>query len=137
MGRKERREIERKIKHLQKTKPWQLQALIRDEYSREVIESRMSNEILAPGDKDMFDLKKIAADPDYEKFKPEYRDYIINHAGDVFTLRKEAKQQGPFGLVSFVEDDNDPPWLWFIGHLKKVNIEHTEGSTNEDNNSRQ
>lgn len=123
MGRKERRELERKVKHLAKTKPWELQAMIRDEYNQEVIESRMNDEILAPGDKVMFDLKKIAADPDYEKFKPEYRDYIINHAGDVFTLRKEAKQQGPFGLVSFEEDATDPRWLFYLGHVKKVKRE--------------
>ena len=120
MGRKERRELERKVKHLAKTKPWELNAFIRDEYSREVIESRMNDEILAPGDKVMFNLKKIAADPEYEKFKPEYRDYIINHAGDVFTLRQEAKQEGPFGLVSFIEDETDPRWMHYLGHLKKV-----------------
>ena len=123
MGRKERRELERKVKHLAKTKPWELNAFIRDEYNREVIESRMNDEILSPGDKVMFDLKKIAADPDYEKFKPEYRDYIINHAGDVFTLKKEAKQQGPWSLVSFCEDKTDPPWTWFVGHLKKVSVQ--------------
>lgn len=121
MGRKERRKMERKVKHLQKTKPWELQAMVRDEYSREIIESRMNNEILAPGDKVMFDLKKLAADPEFEKFKLEYRRYIINHAGDVFTLRKEAKQQGPFGLVSFVEDETEPKWMHYLGHLKKVN----------------
>ena len=120
MGRKERRELERKVKHLAKTKPWELSAFIRDEYSREVIESRMNDEILAPGDKVMFNLKKIAADPEYEKFKPEYRDYIINHAGDVFTLRQEARQNGPFGLVSFVEDETEPKWMHYLGHLKKV-----------------
>ena len=47
MGRKERRELERKVKHLAKTKPWELNTFIRDEYSREVIESRMNDEILA------------------------------------------------------------------------------------------
>lgn len=121
MGRKERRELERKIKHLTKTKPWEIQQIIRDEYTREMTESRLSNEILAPGDKVMFNLIKIAADPDYEKFKPEYRDFIINHAGDVFTLRQEAKQDGPFGLVSFVEDKSEPRWMHYLGHLKKVN----------------
>lgn len=123
MGRKERRELERKVRHLAKTKPWELNAFIRDEYSREIIESRMNDEILAPGDKVMFNLKKIAADPEYEKFKPEYRDYIINHADDVFTLRQEAKQDGPFGLVSFVEDETEPRWMHYLGHLKKVKSE--------------
>lgn len=120
MGRKERRELERKVRHLAKTKPWELNAFIRDEYSREIIESRMNDEILAPGDKVMFNLKKIAADPEYEKFKPEYRDYIINHVGDVFTLRQEAKQDGPFGLVSFIEDETEPRWMHYLGYLKKV-----------------
>lgn len=120
MGRAERRKMQKKIRHLQNTKPWEINALVREEYNREVIESRLTNEILAPGDKVMFNLVKIAADPDYEKFNPEYRDFVIKHAGDVFTLRQEARQDGPFGLVSFVEDEREPRWMHYLGHLKKV-----------------
>ena len=120
MGRKEKRQLQRKIKHLQKTKPWELQAIARDEYNRELVESRLNDNVLAPGDKVMFNLKKIALDPEYDKFKPEYRDYIINHAADVFTLRKEARQDGPFGLVSFEEDETEPKWMHYLGHLKRV-----------------
>lgn len=113
--------MQKKIRHLQNTKPWEINALVREEYSREVIESRLTNEVLAPGDKVMFNLVKIAADPDYEKFNPEYRDFILNHAGDVFTLRQEARQDGPWSFVSFEEDTTDPRWLWFTGFVKKVN----------------
>lgn len=120
MGRKERRQLERKIRHLQKTKPWEMQALVREQYNRELVESRLSNEVLAPGDKVMFDLVKISKDPEYNHFKQEYKDFIINHAGDVFTLRKEAKQEGPFALVSFIEDETEPRWMHYLGHLKKI-----------------
>ena len=120
MGRKERRELERKVKHLANTKPWEIQALVREQYSRELVESRLSDEVLAPGDKVRFNLLNIAKDPEFEKMNPEYRDFIFNHASDVFTLRKEARQDGPFGLVSFEEDDTDPRWMHYLGHLKKV-----------------
>ena len=95
--------------------------MIRDEYKRELIESRFSDEVFAPGDKVMFNLAKIAADPEYDKFKQEYKDYVLSHANDVFTLRKEAKQKDIFGLVSFEEDDTEPKWMHYLGHLKKVN----------------
>ena len=120
MGRKERREMERKVKHLQKTKPWELQALIREEYDRFLIDSRMNNEILAPGDKVMIDVEKVMQEPDWTHYKPEYKDFVKAHANEVYTLRKEARQQGPFAFISFEEDTTDPRWLFYLGHVKKV-----------------
>lgn len=124
MGRKERRELERKVKHLAKTKPWEVQALIREAYNREIIENRLNNETLAPGDKVMLDVKKIFEDPDWNEFKPEYQQFVKDNANKVFTLRREAKTQGPFAFVSFEEDETDPRWLWYTGFVKKV---HTDG----------
>lgn len=120
MNRKERRALERRVKHIQHTKPWELQAMIRDVYSRDLAESRLNNEILAPGDKVMFDLVKMAKDPEWDKFKPEYKEFVLSHANEVFTLRKEARQDGAFGLVSFIEDENEPKFMHYLGHLKKV-----------------
>lgn len=125
MGRKERRELERKVKHLAKTRPWELNALIADQYDRAAVDSRISNEVLAPGDKVMLDVRRIMSDPDWMNFKPEYQQYVMNHAGEVFTLKKEARQQGPFSFVSFEEDETDPKWLWFTGFIKRVNIDDT------------
>lgn len=119
MGRAERRKLERQIKHLQKTKPWELQAMIRDSYDRDLVENRMNKDILAPGDKVMIDLEKLSHDPQWNEFKPEYKDFVKANANRVFTLRKEARPDGPFGLVSFVEDENN--WMFYTGHLKKVN----------------
>lgn len=121
MGRKERRALERKIKHLAKTKPNEIQTLIKDIYDRGLVENRMNNEdVLAPGDKVVFNMDRILHDPDFNKYKPEYKAFIREHVNDVFTLRQEAKQQGPFSLVSFEEDDSPERWLFYIGHLKKV-----------------
>ena len=120
MGRAERRKLEKKIKHIQSTKPWEFQTLIKDEYKRFVIDSRLNKDVLAPGDKVMLDADKILNDPDWKNFKPEYQEYVRNHLGEVFTLRQEAKVQGPFAFVSFEEDETDPKWLWFTGFVKKV-----------------
>lgn len=120
MGRAERRKLEKKIRHIQKTKPKQLQQLIQDEYKREIIENRLNKEVLVPGDKVMLDVVKITHDVDWPKFKPEYQQFVIDNADKVFTLRKEAKVQGPFAFVSFEEDTTDPRWLWFTGFVKKV-----------------
>lgn len=121
MGRKERRELERKVKHLAKTKPWELQALVQDQYSRDIIEARINNpDILKPGDKVMLDVKKVVSDPDFAQLKQEYKDYVFANANTVFTLRKEAKQSGPFSLVSFCEDNEEPRKWFFIGYVRKV-----------------
>ena len=120
MGRKERRELERKIKHIQKTKPWQLQALVNEQYKREIYEKRMNNEVLKPGDKVMLDWVKITEDPDWENFKPEYQKFVEENAGKIFTLSKEAKAQGPWAFVSLEEDETDPKRLFYLGYVKKV-----------------
>jgi hypothetical protein len=120
VGRKERRDLERKIKHLQKTKPWQLQALVNEQYNREIYEKRMNNEVLKPGDKVMLDWVKITEDPDWENFKPEYQKFVEENAGKIFTLSKEVKAQGPWAFVSFKEDETDPKWLFYLGYVKKV-----------------
>lgn len=120
MGRKERRELEKKVKHLAKTKPWELQAMVRETYARELIESRLNKETLAPGDKVVLDVAKITKDVDWPNMKSEYQQFVIDNADKVFTLRKEARQQGPWSFVSFEEDTTDPRWLWFTGFVKKV-----------------
>lgn len=121
MGRKERRELERKLRHINNTKPWQLNALIQDQYSRDIIEARINNpDILKPGDKVMLDVKKVVSDPDFSQLKQEYKDYVFANANKVFTLRQEAKQSGPFALVSFEEDIEEPRKWFFLGYVKKV-----------------
>lgn len=121
MGRKERRELERKLRHINNTKPWQLNALIQDQYSRDMVEARINNpDILKPGDKVMLDVKKVVSDPDFAQLKQEYKDYVFANANKVFTLRQEAKQSGPFALVSFEEDEGPERKWFFIGYVKKV-----------------
>lgn len=121
MGRKERRELERKLRHINNTKPWQLNALIQDQYSRDIVEARINNpDILKPGDKVMLDVKKVVNDPDFTQLKQEYKDYVFANVNKVFTLRQEAKQSGPFSLVSFCEDEEEPRKWFFIGYVRKV-----------------
>lgn len=121
MGRKERRELERKLRHINNTKPWQLQTLIQEQYGRDIVEARINNtDVLAPGDKVMLDVKKVTEDPDFDMLKKEYKDFIFANANKVFTLRKESKQSGPFSLVSFCEDEEEPRKWFFYGYVKKV-----------------
>lgn len=121
MGRAERRKLEKKVKHIQNTKPWELQTMIQDVYGRELVEARINNpDILKPGDKVMLDVKKVVNDPDFAQLKQEYKDYVFANANKVFTLRQEAKQSGPFSLVSFCEDEEEPRKWFFIGYVKKV-----------------
>lgn len=121
MGCKERRELERKVKHLAKTKPWELQALVRDTYGRDVVDARTKNEdILAPGDKVRLDVKKVVEDPDFGELDQRYKDWVYANANQVFTLRCEIKRDGPFDLVSFCEDEEAERKWFYIGYVKKV-----------------
>lgn len=121
MGRKERRELERKLRHINNTKPWQLKTLVQEQYGRDLVEARINNEdVLAPGDKVMLDVKKISLDPDFAALKQEYKDFIFENANKVFTLRQEVKASGPFNLVSFCEDEEEPRKWFFVGYVKKV-----------------
>ena len=121
MGRAERRKLEKQVKHIQKTKPWELQTMIQDVYGRELVEARINNpDILKPGDKVMLDVKKVVNDPDFAQLKQEYKDYVFANANKVFTLRQEAKQSGPFSLISFCEDEEEPRKWFYIGYVKKV-----------------
>lgn len=125
MGRKERRELERKLRHINNTKPWQLKTLVQEQYGRDLVEARINNnDVLAPGDKVMLDVKKISQDPDFAALKKEYKDFIFENANKVFTLRQESKQSGPFSLVSFCEDEEEPRKWFFVGYVKKVKDEN-------------
>ena len=120
MNRKERRKLERDLKHLQKTKPWELKTLIGEKFDRRVVDCRVNNETLAPGDKVMLDMEHIMADPDYPKFRQDFKNFVMANANRVFTLSKEAKTQGPFAFVSFNEDETEPKWLFYLGFVKKI-----------------
>ena len=121
MGRKERRELERKVRHLAKTKPWELNAFIRDTYGRDIVDARTKNEdILTPGDKVMLDVKKIVEDPDFGELDQKYKDWVYANANRVFTLRSEIRRKGPFDLVSFNEDEEEPRKWFYLGYVKKV-----------------
>lgn len=121
MGRKERRELERKVRHLAKTKPWELNAFIRDTYGRDIVDARTKNEdILAPGDKVTLDVKKVVEDPDFGELDQKYKDWVYSNANQVFTLRNEIKRNGPFDLVSFEEDDEAERKWFYLGYVKKV-----------------
>lgn len=121
MGRAERRKLEKKIKHLQKTKPWELQALVRDTYGRDIVDARTKNEdILAPGDKVTLDVKKVVEDTDFGELDQKYKDWVYANANRVFTLRSEIRRDGPFDLVSFEEDEEEPRKWFYLGYVKKV-----------------
>ena len=121
------------MRHVNNTKPWQLKTLIQEQYGRDVVDARINNtDVLAPGDKVMLDVKKVMSDPDYDMLKQEYKDFILANANRVFTLRKESKESGPFSLVSFEEDEDEPRKWFFIGYVKKVkDSDAVEGSVEE------
>lgn len=120
MGRKEIRALERKVRHLQNTKPWELQMLIKEQYDRALVESRSNRDVIAPGDKVTLDVVAMMDDPDWLNYRQDYKDFVIGHANEVFTVSDEMESKGAYELASLEEDESDPKRLFYVGHLKKV-----------------
>ena len=80
------------------------------------------NRRLKVGDKVMFDMDKIFKDTGFHKMSPEYRDFIMAHKNDVFTVMYDPKIDSTTpSIVTFEElKDSETQWMFFVGHLKHV-----------------
>ena len=61
------------------------------------------------GDKVMMDVERIKARVNYERMSDAYKQFVSEHAGEVFTAHIEREN-----LISFTEE---PRWLFWSGDL--------------------
>ena len=69
-----------------------------------------------PGDKVKLDMEKIMADKEYDRKLPTYRAFCEANAERVFTVEYVAGMNP--SVVCLAEDESNPKWLFWIGHLK-------------------
>ena len=70
------------------------------------------------GERVVVKTEEIMARPEWERQNPKYRDFVSNSAGKVYTVVREEKYDGK-PVVSLLEDDHDPRWLFWEKDLKE------------------
>lgn len=72
------------------------------------------------GDKVKLDMKKIKAEPDYDRKLPLYRQFCEKNAEQVFTV-EYIDGMNP-SVVCLAEDESTPKWFFWTGHLKAATV---------------
>jgi hypothetical protein len=75
---------------------------------------------LKEGQRVRLDTTAIKSHPDHHKKSPEYRQFVDDNAGTIFTVVYDERYTNPPTLVCLEEDETK--WLWYEGHLKKVDV---------------
>lgn len=84
------------------------------------LEELFAENALSEGDKVRLDMHSITTHPDYIKLTEKYKTWVHAHVDEVFTVIYDEQHRDSPLIVALQEDDSDPRWLFFIGHLKKV-----------------
>lgn len=116
MNRTERRNLSKKIKKANKT----LNLGLTKEQLKNYIkfkEEQLSSIVLFEGDKVKFNYEGIVSRVDYEKRRPEYRDFIEQNKNTIFTVKYDEKYRNNPWLVSLEEDTTEPRWLFTTSDL--------------------
>lgn len=76
------------------------------------------------GDKVKLDYVKIISNPDYPRLASKYKKFVEDHKDKVFTVEYDPRHTIRPSIVCLAEDPTDPKWLWYTGHLQKVEDEN-------------
>lgn len=116
MNRAERRNLSKKIKKVNKTLNLGLTKKQLKDYIK-FKEEQLSSVALFEGDKVKIDYEGIVSRVDYEKRRPEYRDFIEQNKNTIFTVKYDEKYRNNPWLVSLEEDTTEPRWLFTTSDL--------------------
>ena len=116
MNRTERRSLAKKIKKINKNLKLGLNKNQLEDYIK-FKEKQMSSIVLFEGDKVKIDYEGIVSRVDYEKRRPEYRDFIEQNKDTIFTVKYDEKYRNNPWLVSLEEDTTEPRWLFTTSDL--------------------
>ena len=128
MGRTERR---KQAKRIQRRHPGvTFKNALKTATAMEIV-SMKSN--LQAGDKVKIRVDHIKESVNYKNYSERYREFIEAHKDDVFTL-EEVDDKRLQNIFQFVEDENDPKWMFCGIDLQKVEEpkeEHAEETEDE------
>lgn len=87
---------------------------------------------IVDGDKVTLDYDKITATQQYTGANPEYKKFVEDHKGEIFTAKKPENRANK-QIFELAEDPSGVKWLFWGGHLKKVEMinnleEDTDGT---------
>lgn len=116
MNRTEKRNLARKIKKANKTLKLGLNKTQLEQYIK-YKEEQMSSIVLYEGDKVTLDYLGITSRVDYDKRRPEYRNFIEENKDKIFTVKYDEKYRNNPWLVSLEEDTTEPRWLFTTSDL--------------------
>lgn len=85
---------------------------------------------IVDGDKVTLDYEKITATQHYTGANPAYKEFIEAHKGEIFTAKKPENRANK-QIFELAEDPSEVKWLFWGGHLKKVNPEEGIDETDE------
>lgn len=122
MNREERRNLAKKIKKANKTLKLGLNKTQLKDYIK-FKEEQLSSVVLFEGDRVKIDYKGITSRVDYDKRRPEYRDFIEQNKNNIFTVKYDEKYRNNPWLVSLEEDTTEPRWLFTTSDLIPYNEE--------------
>lgn len=71
-------------------------------------------EFIPEGSKVKINYKEIKSRPNYDRLKPEYRDFVEKNKDRIFTVEYDDKHREKPYLVCFKEDNSPLKWLWEI-----------------------
>ncbi len=74
----------------------------------------------AEGDRVQLDIQRLTAHPNWPRMRPEYREWVLAHEGQTFTVQYDPKRKDKPSLVCLAEDDTAPKWLFFVDDLKAI-----------------
>lgn len=72
------------------------------------------------GDKVKLDYDKISSSKRWEQHSSPYREFVEANKDKVFTVEPNDRDANWGSIFQFVEDTTNPKWLFWGGHLKKV-----------------
>ena len=116
MNRAEKRNLAKKIKKVNKSLNLGLNKTQLEQYIK-FKENQMNSVELYEGDKVKIDYLGITSRIDYDKRRPEYRNFIEENKDKIFTVKYDEKYRNNPWLVSLEEDTTEPRWLFTTSDL--------------------
>ena len=74
---------------------------------------------ISDGDRVKLNLKVIQSHPDYKRLSEKYKNFVLENADTIFTVRLDPRGGDLNNVVSLKEDSAG--WLFWTGDLIKVN----------------
>lgn len=72
------------------------------------------------GTKVQLNVEKMRKNKDWDRLTDKYKQWVNNHANDIFTVIYDKNHIKNPIVVSLKEDMSVPKWLFYIGDLKTM-----------------